>query len=112
MKKKLLISMLSLSLFATTAFGASCFAYANTTDSEDNAPLVIAPAPAQYQEVQGAQDIDDVLEIAAFAAKSTTAKTVSKSTSAKTASKTSSATKSTTAKAASTKKNPTAKQVL
>ena len=112
MKKKLLISMLSLSLFATPAFGASCFAYANTTDSEDNALLVIAPAPAQYQEVQGAQDIDDVLEIAAFAAKSTTAKTVSKSTSAKTASKTSSATKSTTAKAASTKKNPTAKQVL
>lgn len=97
MKKKLLISMLSLSLFATTAFGASCFAYANTTDSEGNAPLVIAPAPAQYQEVQGAQDIDDVLEIAAPAAKSTTAKTVSKSTSAK---------------AASIKKNPTAKQVL
>ena len=112
MKKKLLISMLSLSLLATTAFGASNFAYANTTDLEDNAPLVIAPAPSQYQEVQGAQDIDDVLEIAAFAAKSTTAKTVSKSTSAKTASKTSSATKSTTAKAASTKKNPTAKQVL
>ena len=112
MKKKLLISMLSLSLFATTAFGASCFAYANTTDSEDNAPLDIAPAPAQYQEVQGAQDTDEVLEIAAFAAKSTTAKATSKTAAAKTASKTSSAAKSTTAKAASTKKNPTAKQVL
>lgn len=113
MKKKLLISMLSLSLFATTAFGASCFAYANTTDSEDNAPLVIAPAPAQYQEVQGAQDIDDVLEIAAFAAKSTTAKVTGKTTAAKASAKTSTASKKNSAsKAASKKKNPTAKQVL
>ena len=68
MKKKLLISMLSLSLFATTAFGASCFAYANTTDSEDNAPLVIAPAPAQSQVSQNTQITDDILEIAALSA--------------------------------------------
>lgn len=97
MKKKLLISMLSLSLFATIAFGASCFAYANTTNPEDSAPLVIAPPLAQYQEAQNAQDTDEVLEIAAPAAKSTTAKVTSKTT---------------TAKASSTKKNPTAKQVL
>ena len=113
MKKKLLISMLSLSLFATPAFGASCFAYANTTDSEDNAPLVIAPAPAQYQEVQGAQDTDDVLEIAAFAAKSTTAKVTGKTTAAKASAKTSTASKKNSAsKAASKKMIPTAKQVL
>ena len=112
MKKKLLLSMLSLSLFAATAFGASCFAYADTADPEGNAPLVIAPAPAQYQASQSMQDTDGVFEIAALTAKSTTAKATSKTAAAKTAAKTSSAAKSTTAKAASTKKNPTAKQVL
>ena len=113
MKKKLLISMLSLSLFATIAFGASCFAYANTTNPEDSAPLVIAPPLAQYQEAQNAQDTDEVLEIAAPAAKSTTAKVTSKTTAAKASAKTSTASKkSSTSKAASKKKNPTAKQVL
>ena len=81
MKKKLLLSMLSLSLFATTAFGASCFAYADTAASS-------AAAPVQLQASQSMQDTDGVFEIAALTAKSTTAK------------------------AASTKKNPTAKQVL
>ena len=105
MKKKLLLSMLSLSLFATTAFGASCFAYADTAASS-------AAAPVQLQASQSMQDTDGVFEIAALTAKSTTAKATSKTAAAKTAAKTSSAAKNTTAKAASTKKNPTAKQVL
>ncbi len=102
MKKKLLIFMLSLSLFAATAFGASCFAYAGTTCPEDRTPPVIAPASVRSQSTQSAQTADETLEIAALTAKNAAAKAVSKSTTAKSA----------TAKAASTKKNPTAKQVL
>ena len=113
MKKKLLISMLSLSLFVTTAFGASCFAYANTTDPEDNAPLVIAPAPSQSQVSQNTQTTDDALEIAALTAKDTAAKAANKASTDKASAKTGTVSKkTTTAKAASKKKNPTAKQVL
>lgn len=113
MKKKLLISMLSLSLLATTAFGASNFAYANTTDLEDNAPLVIAPAPSQSQVSQNTQITDDILEIAALTAKDTAAKAADKANTGKTSAKTSTASKKNSAsKAASKKKNPTAKQVL
>ena len=113
MKKNLLISMLSLSLFATTAFGASNFAYANSTDLEDNAPLVIAPAPSQSQVSQNTQITDDILEIAALTAKDTAAKAADKANTGKTSAKTSTASKkSSTSKAASRKKNPTAKQVL
>ena len=113
MKKKLLISMLSLSLFATPAFGASNFAYANTTDLEDNAPLVIAPAPSQSQVSQNTQITDDILENAALTAKDTAAKAADKANTGKTSAKTSTASKKNSAsKAASKKKNPTAKQVL